>query len=56
MHDGTGTGQPSDADLLNFDISDDALEAAASTGPAFSFPNAPTLSVLVMCCDNGAAR
>ncbi len=46
--------QPDDADLLSFEISDAALEAAASAlpGAAFSFPNAPTVSLLVVCCSN----
>lgn len=58
MHEGIGTSEKSDADLLNFEVSDAALEAAAGTmtGPAMSFPNAPTISVLVMCCDNSSAR
>jgi hypothetical protein len=36
-----------------FDVSDAALEAAASTaipGGALSFPNAPTVSIIVICC------
>ena len=45
---------PSDADMLSFEISDAALEAAASAmpGAAMSFPNAPTVSILVVCCSN----
>ena len=41
-------------DVLAFEVSDEALEAAArmGAGPAFSFPNAPTVSVLVVCCSN----
>ena len=40
------------ADILHIDVSDAALEAAASTSPggALSFPNAPTVSILVICC------
>lgn len=41
-------------DIFAFQVSDEALEAAAhmGAGPAFSFPNAPTVSVLVVCCSN----
>jgi hypothetical protein len=41
---------------LLFEVSDEALEAAANQTravAAMSFPNAPTVSVLVMCCTNG---
>jgi len=41
---------------LQYDISDEALEAAASgrgAAAAMSFPNAPTVSILIMCCSNG---
>jgi hypothetical protein len=41
---------------LQYDISDEALEAAASgrgAAAAMSFPNAPTVSILIMCCGNG---
>ena len=57
MDDNTEPLEQSDEDILSFDVSDDALEAAASTmrGPAFSFPNAPTVSILVMCCSNDVA-
>jgi hypothetical protein len=39
-------------DILSFDVSDEALEAAARTipGAAMSFPNAPTVNILVVCC------
>jgi hypothetical protein len=40
-------------DILGFEVSDAALEAAASTaipGGALSFPNAPTVSILIICC------
>jgi len=42
----------SDEDILSFDVSDAALEAAASAipGAAMSFPNAPTVSVVIVCC------
>lgn len=44
--------------ILSLEVSDEALEAAASdtrpaAGAAMSFPNAPTVSILVMCCSNG---
>ena len=43
-----------DADVLAFEVSDAALEAAASAMPggAMSMPNAPTVSILVVCCSN----
>jgi hypothetical protein len=56
MHNGAATGQPnkpsSDDDILGFDVSDAALEAAAQAipGAAMSFPNAPTVSIIVICC------
>jgi hypothetical protein len=40
-------------DIFGFEVSDAALEAAASTaipGGALSFPNAPTVSILIICC------
>jgi hypothetical protein len=46
----------SDEEIVPFHISDEALEAAAgAAGPvaAMSFPNAPTVSILIMCCGNG---
>ena len=43
-----------DDDILVFDVSDEALESAASATPApaaaLSFPSAPTVSILIMCC------
>jgi hypothetical protein len=45
----------SDDDIFAFDFSDVALERAAASaipGAAFSFPNAPTVSILVVCCSN----
>jgi hypothetical protein len=45
--------QGADDDILGFEVSDAALEAAASTaipGGAMSFPNAPTVSILIICC------
>jgi hypothetical protein len=45
--------EASDDDILCVDVSDAALEAAAMAsvpGGAMSFPNAPTVSILVVCC------
>lgn len=41
-----------DEEILPFEISDETLEMAAGTmtEPAISFPGAPTVSVLVVCC------
>jgi hypothetical protein len=42
-----------DEDVLAVEFSDEALEAAASvreSAPAISFPSAPTVSILVVCC------
>jgi hypothetical protein len=47
---GSETGED---DIFCCDVSDAALEAAAGTsipGAALSFPNAPTVSILVVCC------
>jgi hypothetical protein len=40
--------------ILAYEVSDEALEAAAgtTTGPAFTFAGAPTVSVLFACCGN----
>ncbi|MGE5164410.1 MAG: hypothetical protein ACM3IH_10355 [Sphingobacteriales bacterium] len=47
----------SDEAVLACEVSDEALEAAASQtrdgAAAMSFPNAPTVSILIMCCGNG---
>ena len=45
-------GETGDADILHCDIPDAALERAAASYPggAMSFPNAPTVSILVVCC------
>ncbi len=47
---------PNDEDILSFDVSDAELEATAAPAAlplaSFSFPNAPTVSVLVVCCSN----
>jgi hypothetical protein len=53
MNDIAGNPEQADADVFIFEVSDAALEAAASTaiaGAAISFPNAPTVSVLILCC------
>ncbi|MGN6750682.1 MAG: hypothetical protein ACTHJS_19045 [Xanthobacteraceae bacterium] len=57
MNDGVGvfaqSGDQAAADILHLDVSDSALEAAAMAGipgGAMSFPNAPTVSILVVCC------
>jgi hypothetical protein len=50
---GSGDLEQSDEAILTVEISDTALEAAASTtiaGAAMSFPNSPTVSVLIVCC------
>ncbi len=46
--------EPSDDNVLTFDVPDAALEAAARAlpGAAFSFPNSPTVSVVFQCCGN----
>jgi hypothetical protein len=52
MNDITNNFAQSDEDILSFDVSDEALEAAASAipGAAMSFPNAPTVSIVIVCC------
>ena len=47
----TETDQTDD-EILTFDIADADVEAAAFAlpGAAMSFPNAPTVSILVACC------
>jgi hypothetical protein len=47
-----------DETIFSLEVSDEALEAAANSTPtgalaAMSFPNAPTVSILVICCSNG---
>jgi hypothetical protein len=46
----------SDEAVLACDVTDEALEAAASPtrdgAAAMSFPNAPTVSILIICCGN----
>jgi hypothetical protein len=56
MNDKTEGFEQSDEAILPLEVSDAALEAAASSTPsaaAMSFPKAPTVSILVMCCSNG---
>jgi hypothetical protein len=54
MKDASENFEQSDNDILTFDVSDAALEAAAGAlpGAAFSFPNSPTVSVVFQCCGN----
>ncbi len=46
--------EQSDEQILTFEVSDAALEAAANAlpGAAMSMPNAPTVSIIVVCCGN----
>ena len=56
MNDNTNAIEQSEESVLLLEVSDEALEAAGSqTGAVavMSFPNAPTVSILVMCCSNG---
>jgi hypothetical protein len=48
--------EQSDDDILIFEVSDEALEAAADTtrGAAMSMPGAPTVNILVSCCGNNS--
>ena len=47
----------SDEAVLACEISDEGLEAATSPtrdgAATMSFPNAPTVSILIICCGNG---
>jgi hypothetical protein len=54
MNDTTADFAPSDEDVLVFEVSDAALEAAATVlpGTAVSFPNSPTVSIVFACCSN----
>jgi hypothetical protein len=54
MTESTKSFEHRDEDIFCLEVSDAALEAAAgkATNPAASFPSAPTVSVLVMCCGN----
>jgi hypothetical protein len=60
MIDAAGQIDPNERTILHFEVSDEALEAAATprSGAAMSLPSAPTVSILVMCCgsDNEPAR
>jgi hypothetical protein len=57
MDNGAGPAQTnellSDDDVFGADLPDAALEAAAGAipGTAMSFPNAPTVNILVICCN-----
>jgi hypothetical protein len=54
MNESTKSLEHRDEDILCLDVSDAALEAAAgkATHAAASFPDAPTVSLLVVCCGN----
>jgi hypothetical protein len=54
MNDDAENLEQADYDVFVFDVSDAALEAAASAprGAAMSLPNAPTVSIVVVCCGN----
>jgi hypothetical protein len=55
MNDASADFPQSDEAVLAYEVSDAALEAAASAilpGAAISFPNSPTVSVLFQCCGN----
>ena len=46
-----------DEAVFSCEVPDEALEAAATPtrdgAAAMSFPNAPTVSILIICCGNG---
>jgi hypothetical protein len=52
MSGNTTDHQQTDEDILNSEISDEALESAATMaiGGAISLPGSPTVSILVQCC------
>lgn len=56
MNDNAKGLEQGDDEILTLEFSDEALEAAAgdtrSAPPALSFPSAPTVSILIMCCNN----
>ena len=55
MNDASKDFEHGDDDILACEVSDAALEAAASAlvaGAALSFPNSPTVSILFQCCGN----
>ena len=57
MDNGAGPAQsnklPPDDDVFGADLPDATLEAAARAipGMAMSFPSAPTVNILVICCN-----
>ncbi len=58
MNDAAKLFELGDEDIFSFDVADAALEAAAGTmtkGAAMSMPNAPTVSILIVCCGNDEA-
>ncbi len=57
-HSSTELEVQSDEDDLSLGVSDEELEAAASMAsyPAMTFPAAPTVSVLFVCCGNDYMR
>jgi hypothetical protein len=58
MNDTAKLFEPGDEDIFSFDVADAALEAAAGVmtkGAAMSMPNAPTVSILIVCCGNDEA-
>jgi len=51
MTDGIKAPEQGDEDLLAFEMTDEALEAAAEkTKPVFTLIGSPTVSILVACC------
>jgi hypothetical protein len=56
MDDDRATIAGGERDILDLDVADEALEAAAhpatAAAAALSFPSAPTVSILIMCCNN----
>ena len=52
MNGNTADHELTDEDILNSEISDEALESAASMaiGAAISLPGSATVSILVQCC------
>lgn len=59
MNDNTERRDQNDEVILSLDVSDDALERVAGTSSeaaAMSFGNAPTVSILIMCCGNSNLR
>jgi hypothetical protein len=54
MNDNTADIELGSEDILTLEVTDEELEVAASTttGEAFTFAGAPTVSVLFACCSN----